>query len=389
MLYQKEKKLEKILLEDINDEKLLPKNIISIKELKKKRIQIKNRFRSSKDLYNFFFELNTMLQANLTIMDSLSILKKNTYDHKTSLIIDTFYTSLLNGQYIYKNLYKYKSFLGTLCIEFIKIGELNGNIKQAINSITKIMEQTSNNKKRIVKSFTYPSILLISLFLSISSIFTFVIPKFESLYSQFKGNLPLSTQYLLALKNFFDLYFIPFVLFIILLFLFFNFSYKKSTTFKEKLDRFLVTKVPLVSRMFLISNSSNFFFSLSTLLEDKHQFFDSLNNSKSLISNRYLYYKISKIEDDIKTGKSISKAFEDSELFDDLTIRLISTGEKSNNLTLTLSKIDTIYKEKLNSSLQNFITVFEPTIIAIIAGFILWLVIAIFTPIWDMSTIIK
>lgn len=141
--------------------------------------------------------------------------------------------------------------------------------------------------------------------------------------------------------------------------------------------------------MFLISNSSNFFFSLSTLLEDKHQFFDSLNNSKSLISNRYLYYKISKIEDDIKTGKSISKAFEDSELFDDLTIRLISTGEKSNNLTLTLSKIDTIYKEKLNSSLQNFITVFEPTIIAIIAGFILWLVIAIFTPIWDMSTIIK
>ncbi len=389
IIYQKNKQLDSIILDDIQDSSKLPDNIIQIKKLQRDKIELKNIFVRSKELYSLFYELNTMLQANLTLMEAITILKKNKYDHKTSMIIDTFYTSLLNGQYIHKNLQKHEEILGKLTIEFIKIGELNGNIKQAINSITKIMEQTSKNKKRIMKSFSYPIILCLSLFLSIFSIFTFVIPKFESLYSQFDSKLPLSTYYLLQFKSLFDTYFIPFILLIISLSFIFNFYYKKSITFKEKLDRFLLTKVPLISKMFLISNSSNFFFSLSTLLEDKHQFFDSLSNSKTLISNRYLYLKISQIEEDIKNGKNISKAFEDSKLFDDLTIRLINTGEKSNNLTLTLSKIDTIYKEKLNNSLQNFITVFEPTIIAIIASFILWLTIAIFTPIWDMSTIIK
>ncbi|MDC7242872.1 MAG: type II secretion system F family protein, partial [Sphaerochaetaceae bacterium] len=236
---------------------------------------------------------------------------------------------------------------------------------------------------------SYPIILSTSLLISIVSLFKFVIPKFETIYEKLEGNLPLSTQYLLYIKDLFDNYFGAFLLLCFISTYLFLFMCKKSTAFKENLDRFLLTKIPIVSKMFLVSNSSNFFFCLSTLLNDKYQFYDSLKNSKTLISNTYLYYKITQIEMDIKNGENISNAFDKSKLFDDLTIRLINTGEKSNKLALTVSKIDIIYKKKLDKILQNFITIFEPSIIAIMASLILWLVLAIFTPIWDIGTILK
>lgn len=385
--YQKSGELQKIITDDLSK---LPENIISIKQLNKnKKRSLLFNYNSSKNIYNFFYELNIILNSNLTILDAISILRKNRYDKSVTEIIESFYKSLVNGKYIYKDLQRFEKVLGKLTIEFIKIGELNGNLKQSINSITALLEQKQKGKKKLIASFTYPLILSISLFISLIAIFNFIVPKFESIYVQYKGDLPLSTQYLLYMKVFFDSYLIITIIVSLIAIFLFALLYAKSTSFKEKLDRFLITKIPLVSNMFLVINSSNFFFSLSTLLKDDHQFFDSLNNSKSLISNSYLLNRISKVEQDIKDGKDISKAFEDSELFDDLTIRLIHTGEKSNNLVSTLSKIDTIYKERLNNTLQNFITIFEPALIASAALFILWLVLAIFTPIWDIGTILK
>ncbi len=387
IIYQQNGELKKIITDNINN---VPANIISIKQLNISKQKVSFfKYSSSKNIYNFFYELNIILNSNLTILDAISILKKNRYDKSVTQIIESFHTSLINGKYIYKDLKRFEKVLGKLTIEFIKIGELNGNLKQSINSITALLEQKQNSKKKLIASFSYPLILSISLFISLIAIFNFIVPKFETIYLQYKGDLPLSTQYLLYMKDFFDSYLIITIIVSLIAIFLFALLYAKSTSFKEKLDRFLITKIPLVSNMFLVINSSNFFFSLSTLLKDDHQFFDSLNNSKSLISNSYLLNRISKVEQDIKDGKNISKAFEDSELFDDLTIRLIHTGEKSNNLVATLSKIDTIYKERLNNTLQNFITIFEPALIASAALFILWLVLAIFTPIWDIGTILK
>lgn len=383
--YQKNNILHKKTVDNLLE---LPDNVIEIKQLSK--IKLKSfSVNYSKNLYNFFYELNTILQANLTLIDAILILEKNNYDKRIEEIIKVFHYSLKNGQYIHKNLKDIKPSIDKIIIEFIKVGELNGNIKESINSISNILEQTTKNKNKIIKSFSYPIVITISLFISTFAIFKFIIPKFQSIYQRYEDSLPMSTQYLLNLKSFLDNYFILLLTFIVLTIYISKILYKKSSIFKGKLDKFLVTKIPLLSHMLLVSNSSNFFFCLSTLLKDKHQFYESLKNSKTLISNHYLQKKISEIESDIKEGMGISKAFEKSKLFDDLTIRLINTGEKSNNLPLTISKIDTIYKEKLDKTLQGFITVFEPTIIAIMATLILWLVLAIFTPIWDMGTILK
>jgi len=91
----------------------------------------------------------------------------------------------------------------------------------------------------------------------------------------------------------------------------------------------------------------------------------------------------------IKKGNSIAASFEKSLLFDDLTIRLLYTAEQTNNYEIILNNITLYYKQKFNESIKNFSSILEPIIIFIISLVVLWLILAVMLPIWNLSSIIQ
>jgi general secretion pathway protein F len=112
-------------------------------------------------------------------------------------------------------------------------------------------------------------------------------------------------------------------------------------------------------------------------------------NSSILLNNQYLLDKITTLNKRIQNGDTISSAFEETGLFDELILRLISTGEKSNALRLSVSECEKIYKQKLDERIKLFSSLIEPIFIVIIMLLIVWVVLAVLVPLWGIGEVIK
>jgi len=146
--------------------------------------------------------------------------------------------------------------------------------------------------------------------------------------------------------------------------------------------------IPYFSNMYRYMILYKLFLSLSFIVKSKFQFQDALQSSKNISNNLYVKNNFENIIQDINNGYSISRAFEKTNLFDTVTIRLLLTAQKTNKMEIILEDIQKIYQKKLSQNIKLFTTFLEPFLILIISSIVLWLVLAIMTPVWQLSSLI-
>ena len=361
----------------------LPLNIINIKEHKK--LSINNILQKDEKL-ELIYEIKTMLNSHLSFEDIINLLLKNKYSNINIEVLTTIKYALENGQKIYKAIEVHKKYLGIDTILFFKIAQNNSNIQVAMNALYEILNKNKKLKSDILNALTYPAILLVSLFISVFVIFTFVLDKFEYIFTLFGDNLPIYTKILLDIKYIFSEYYLFIFISIFFILIFFNILYKKFQIF---FDKILLNNIMPFSSLYKNILFYRLFLSLHLLVKSNNKFQDALHNSKEIITNKYFSKQLNNILKDMNNGLSISKSFSNTHIFDLSTISLLKIAQETNNIEEILNDIKKIYNKKVKKSIKNFKTFLEPLMILLLASIILYLVLAILTPIWDLSTVIK
>lgn len=200
--YQKNSKLYKKIIQKDELDKF---DIIEIKELKSKTFNFFKKKVNLQTTYYFFYELNIMLKAKINIKEALEILLKNKKDRNIKEFICILLNNINSGKGIDFNLLPFT--LDSSVKSFFKIANSKGNIYLTINTLTNFLEFNLKIKKELIKAFSYPFLLLISLFFCIFSIFYIVLPSFELLIFQENINKNLATVLLFKLKDFLKNYF--------------------------------------------------------------------------------------------------------------------------------------------------------------------------------------
>lgn len=388
--YQNIDKIEEIIIETTNlSSEKLPKNIIEIIEYKTNyKFDYKRKKRiNNKDLNLLFYEFNLMLQANINISDALDILIKNKKDKNMVDFLKTIKYSLSKGKSIDENLDKFK--INSLVISFLKISQDSGNIALNMRALSELLIQSEEIKKSFYKAISYPIVLTITLMISLFTIFSFVVPKFKVIFSQTQNELPMATKILLASESFFENYFLYLLSLIILLILFFSNLYIKNSRFEYFVDKFLINNFILIKDIYLNKELYKLFLLIDIMLKSNYEFHKAFISSKILLKNKYLLDKIYIIDNLLQNGKSINDSFLKTKIFDDIVLNLINTGEVSNSLGITIDEIKKIYKNRFNDKMNLLTSLIQPIFLIIIMGLILWIVLAIFMPIWDMGNMIN
>ncbi|WP_323657938.1 type II secretion system F family protein [Aliarcobacter butzleri] len=388
--YQKDEKVEELILKtsDLANENL-PQNILEIKEEKESfKIDFKRKIKiDNKKINLLFYELNLMLQSNINFSDALDILIKNRKDKDIVKLLQIIKESFSSGKAIGENLKEFN--INHLVISFLRNCQNSGNIILNINALSKLLIENSELKKSFYKAISYPIFLFITFFLSIVTIFTFVIPKFKTIFFQVKDELPLATKILLVFENFFvnySFYFFCFFSFIIIFIIYF---YKQNTKFEYFIDKFMIRKIVLFKDIYLNMQLYKFFLLIDIMLKSNYEFHKAFISSKLLLKNKYLLDKIYIIDNLLQNGKSINNSFSKTKLFDDIVLNLINTGEISNSLVITIDEIKKIYKNRFDDKMSFLISLIQPIFLVTIMGLILWIVLAIFMPIWNMGNMIN
>ncbi|HYE17346.1 MAG TPA: type II secretion system F family protein, partial [Tepidisphaeraceae bacterium] len=158
---------------------------------------------SRKQLVAFTRQLSTLQDAGLPILRSLQILEEQQKPGLLKAIIGGVADEVEGGGTLSDAMAKYPKAFDKLYSNMISAGEAGGVLDIILSRLADFMEKAQKLKKKVVGAMIYPAVVITIAVGIVSMIMIFVIPKFESIFTDFKLDLPGPTKLLLAMSRWF------------------------------------------------------------------------------------------------------------------------------------------------------------------------------------------
>ena len=127
---------------------------------------------------------------------------------------------------------------------------------------------------------------------------------------------------------------------------------------------------------------------LSTLIRSGVPILGSLEIVSKTAGNRVIEIAVDQVRTNVKEGEPIAEPLARSGVFPPMVVRMISVGEQTGELEKMLTKIADFYDEQVDTAVSGLTSLIEPLIIAFLGIIIGGLVICMFLPILQISSLV-
>lgn len=340
---------------------------------------------SIEELALFTEQLSTLLISGIPLAEALFGVAEQTNSKKLKNIILAVRSDVLEGQPLAKALGQFPSVFSDLYRASIHAGEQTGHLDKILNRLSEYLEKQQQLKHKIQQALIYPSLMIVVSISIVSFLLTYVVPKIISVFQDTKQELPFMTQILLSISHFLHEYGFFVLIFLIVLFWVLRITLKKPL-YKERWHLFLL-KIPLIGFLIKNINIARFARTLGMLTSSGIPIVDALKIANAVLTISPIQKKLYEATELIIQGKSIYKAFKESQQFSPLTVHLIHNGEMSGQLEQMFNKAAEIQERQVNRLIDFALTLFEPLIILLMGGIVLFIVLSILLPIFQMEQI--
>ncbi len=349
---------------------------------------VANKKVQPKNLIAAIRQLAVMTNAGISVHDSLNEIANATNDAKLKTILTQASESINSGLSLSDTFKRYRYDVGGITLAMIELGEQTGNMADALSSLADILEEIQENVQKFKKAMRYPMITMGAMAIAFTILIMVVVPKFKSIFEKFNAELPLPTKILLGIEHVLSHYGLlvlgGLIFFIVLV----MYLYRNNEEFKYKTDK-LMLKTYLIKDIIFFATLNRFSIVFTELVHAGIPIADALDTATGMIDNAILKEKLESVKVSVSRGVSLTEAFKDTGVFENMIIQMISAGESSGQLDNMMRKVTDYYRMRFNYILDNMSSYIEPIMLAIIAGLVLLLALGIFLPMWDMARAVK
>jgi len=339
-----------------------------------------------KSLLTFTDELSTLVSAGLPIDRSLDILGTLTENESLREVVKDILKRIEGGNSLAEALGYYPRIFSKLYINMVKAGESGGFLETILSRLAQYLTSTKEMKDQIVSAMIYPLILALVSGVSITILVTFVIPRFSTIFSDMGQAIPLPTQIVLSFSQFVKGYWWV-VLGMIALIYYGLRIYKRDEERKWKWDRYKLRWIG-VGDLIKKVEVERFARTLGTLLQSGVSILPALILVKEISQNEAISRSIAHVHDQLREGKGMSRALEETGVFPPLAVHMIGVGEETGRLDEMLIKVADTYEENVRTAVKRVVSLLEPLILLImgaVVGFIVLSILLAITSITEIS----
>lgn len=374
---------------------LLKKDGITVTEIdnpKKKSTKSQKSLNKTKikdvELLMFTKKLTTMMKAGLAIVPAIEMLKEQNENPNFNGIIEDLLILINSGVPLSQALGKYPNLFDNVYVNLIKAGESSGNLDTFLDRVSINLEKSIKIKKSIKKALMYPIILLTVALLVVGVMMIFVVPVFVEIFGNAGIELPLATRIVMSISDFLRDWTI--LIYISLLIIGFKFIKKQlinNEKFMFKLDALLL-KSPVVGNLIINSIMARITMVLSNLIIGGVNLVQALEIVKNSISNSKIQTSLERVKREIFSGRPLSLSLRDTKDFPETMCGFIEVGEETGKLNDMLVTVSNYYEEEFDSTVDAFSQLLEPIMIVFLGVVIGFILVAMYTPIFQMGTTI-
>ena len=202
--------------------------------------------------------------------------------------------------------------------------------------------------------------------------------------------MPVPTQILLFLENILNNYGLYVLVVLVAMTYSLIYYYKNSKEFKYKIDKILINpKFYLIHKVIFFSTMHKYTLVFGELVKSGIPVSEALDTAVGMVDNSYIKEKLLTVNANIARGISLSDAFEQTELFENMLLQMIRAGETGGQLDMMLEKVTEYYDARFQDLIDNLSTYIEPIMMFFIAGLVLLMALGIFMPMWDLGKAVK
>lgn len=332
-------------------------------------------------------QLATLLKAGLPLVACLNALTDQVDNPKLKKILTQIRERVNEGSSLASAMEPFPRVFPDLYVNMVNAGEASGALELVLLRLAEYLEGQVRIRNRIRGALIYPAVMTFVGIGVLAVLFTFVVPKFVTIFEELEQTLPLPTLILIAVSDFVRSFW-----YLILLILgtavYALARYRRTPKGRELYDRLLL-RIPVFGRLIMLGIVIRFTRTLSTLLSSGVSLLKAMDILSAVVNNTVFANAIGLARESVTEGASLSKPLKQSGIFPPIVIHMIASGEQSGELEEMLAKVAEIYEEEADTLAATLMSLLEPVLILGMAMIVAFIVISILLPLLEINQIVR
>lgn len=332
-------------------------------------------------------QLGSLLGAGVTLVEALGALSDQASRPVTKRMLSQVRESVREGASLADALAVHSDIFSTLYVSMVRAGESAGALEVVLERLAEYSETQADLIAKVRGALTYPIIMICVAVAIMGFLVTYVVPQVATIFQQTNQALPTMTLILIGFSDFLANYWLLLILLAIGAVA--GTSFALNTPRGRAFYHRWLLRVPYIGTTVTKLITARFARTLATLLASGVQVLPALDAVKLVVTNTLLADAIEKSRDEIREGHGMGQTLARCGLFPPMLIEMIRVGERTGELESMLERAADSYEREVSNSLAQMTTLLEPLMTLVMAGMIVFMILAVLLPIFQLNQLVQ
>jgi len=340
-----------------------------------------------RELIPFTRQAAGMLNAGMSIVATISTLQEQATHPGFRSLLNDLRATIESGSPFSEGIARYPQVFSDIYVNMVRAGERSGQFAEIMKRLAALLDSSARLVRKVKSALTYPIVVLSLALLIAFGLITFVVPVFSEMFESFGSKLPAPTQVLVDTSAFIgDNWAYLLAFFVIGGWIMQAWARSRNGT---RIIHRLTLRVPVFGELILKVIIARFARLLGQMLTSGVPILDALQVTANSTGNLVVEESLLKARNMVQEGQTLSDAMEGKPYLPILLVRMSAAGEKSGRLDEMLDNVADAYDDEVETMLATLTSLMEPFLMVFLGIIIGSIVIAMFLPIFQISTVIS
>lgn len=342
---------------------------------------------SSTDLALITRQWATLVRSGLPIDEALATVSKQTEKPRLKSMMAAVRSRVMEGHTLAVALGDYPNVFSELFRSTVSAGEQSGHLEVVLERLADYTEARQQLSQKVMLALIYPSILTVVAILVVAFLMAVVVPQVVGVFENTGAELPWATIFLIGISDFLQKYGLLLLVLISAVTGLSVYLYRFENV-RRRAHKILLT-LPVIKRLVKGIETARFARTFSILVASGVPVLDGMRISAQVMTNIPMREAVDEAAKRVREGSGVHLALNTCGYFPPMMVNLIASGEASGNLEEMLERSASGQEREVETLIAGAMGLFEPLLIVGMGGIVLFIVIAILLPIFNMNQLIK
>lgn len=332
-------------------------------------------------------QLATLLAAGMPLVDAVGSIAARQGSPSMHNALAAIREDITGGSSFESAIAKQPQVFPGIYVGMIRAGETSGALESVLTRIADHAEASARLQAQFRSAMTYPLVMMLVGAGIVTFLLAFVVPQVTRVFLESGQTLPLPTRALMALGSLVAAYGLPAALAACVGLLALR-RYAATENGGRRVEQALLV-VPWLGAVLRNVAMARFAHAMATMLAGGMTLVDALGVSRSVTGSRLVADTISEAQESVSRGETLAGTLQRSGRFHPMVIDMIAVGEKSGDIETMLHRAADALDEEVRFNVETMAGLLEPVMILAMAGVVLFVVLAILLPVFEMNQLVR